>query len=310
MRRFSLALLVFVLLIALGSYGARQSSDLDPQTGQRLPNSNWLQFSTRGPASARSITPKNINGLHVQWTAQLPEIVDSAPLYVSSALTDDGPQALVIVETTIGRVVAYEAREGKMIWHTEPPPGPRWTTSAPAIDPYSQYVFAYCLDGAIHRYDIRDGSEAAGEGWPVLITKKGDVEKGSSNIAIATARNGRTYLYMTIAAYPEPGDDGDYQGHLVTINLDGGEARVFNALCSDRPIIFDSSGGDGDCSAQQAGIWARAAAVYDSTTDRVFVTTGNGAYDADQGGYNWGTSVVAGGDENPIGGGVVHRRCA
>src|SRR5437588_865102 len=151
MRRFSLALLVFVLLIALGSYGARQSSDLDPQTGQRLPNSNWLQFSTRGPASARSITPKNINGLHVQWTAQLPEIVDSAPLYVSSALTDDGPQALVIVETTIGRVVAYEAREGKMIWHTEPPPGPRWTTSAPAIDPYSQYVFAHCLDGAINR---------------------------------------------------------------------------------------------------------------------------------------------------------------
>src|SRR5437588_865101 len=37
----------------------------------------------------------------------------------------------------------------------------------------------------------------------------------------------------------------------------------------------------------------RAAAVYHSTTDRIFVTTGNGAYDADQGGYNWGTSVVA-----------------
>jgi hypothetical protein len=28
--------------------------------------------------------------------------------------------------------------------------------------------------------------------------------------------------------------------------------------------------------------------VYDSVTDRIFLTTGNGAYDADRGGYNWG----------------------
>jgi outer membrane protein assembly factor BamB len=110
---------------------------------------------------------------------------------------------------------------------------------------------------------------------------------------VATARDGHTYLYMSIAAYPEPGDDGDYQGHLVTVNIDSGQAHVFNALCSDREMIFDASGGAGDCGAQQAGIWARAAAVYDSTTDRVFVTTGNGTYDADRGGFNWGTSVVA-----------------
>src|SRR5205085_3039407 len=140
-------------------------------------------------------------------------------------------------------VVAYDARDGTMIWDTAPPPGPRWTTSAPAIDPLAQYVFVYCLDGAIHRYDIQDGVEAAGEGWPVMITKKGDVENGSSNIAMATARDGNTYLYMPIAAYPEPGDEGDYQGHLVTVNIHTGQARVFNALCSDRPIVFDASGG-------------------------------------------------------------------
>jgi hypothetical protein len=220
-------------------------------------------------------------------------MVDSAPLVASNVMTEDGPRDLVIVETIIGRVVAYDVREGKIVWHTEPPAGPRWTTSAPAIDPRAQYVFAYCLDGAIHRYAIADGSEAAGDGWPAVITRKGDVEKGSSNIAIATARDGNTYLYMTIAAYPEPGDEGDYQGHLVAVNIDTGAARVFNALCSDHAIVFDAGGGDGDCSAQQAGIWARAAAVYDSVTDRVFITTGNGAYDADQGGFNWGTSVIA-----------------
>ena len=119
------------------------------------------------------------------------------------------------------------------------------------------------------------------------------MEKGSSNITIATVRNGRSFLYMTIAAYPDPGDEGDYQGHLVAIDIDSGQPLVFNALCSDRAIIFDASGGDGDCAQTQAGIWARTAAVYDSVTDRLFVTVGNGAFDADRGGYNWGSSVVA-----------------
>src|SRR5213079_584258 len=126
----------------------------------------------------------------------------------------DGVRDLVIVETTVGRVVAYDAHSGEMAWHTEPPAGPRWTTSAPAIDPRTRYVFAYCLDGFIHRYGIGDGEEITGDGWPVLLTKKGGVEKGSSNIIIATARDQHTYLYMSIAAYPEPGDDGDYQGHM------------------------------------------------------------------------------------------------
>src|ERR1041385_6590063 len=294
MRRLSLGLLLFVLLIALGSYGARRDADLP--NDRHFQKSNWLQFSTHivdGPRSAVSITPENIGGLHLDWTTQLPEMVDSAPLVASNVMTEDGPRDLVIVETIIGRVVAYDVREGKIVWHTEPPAGPRWTTSAPAIDPRAQYVFAYCLDGAIHRYAIADGSEAAGDGWPAVITRKGDVEKGSSNIAIATARDGNTYLYVIIAAPPEPGDEGDYQGHLVAVNIDTGAARVFNALCSDHAIVFDAGGGDGDCSAQQAGIWARAAAVYDSVTDRVFITTGNGAYDADQGGFNWGTSVIA-----------------
>src|SRR6202022_4073579 len=114
---------------------------------------------------------------------------------------------------------------------------------------------------------IVNGKETIGDGWPALITLKGDVEKGSSNIAIATAQNGSTYLYMTTSAYPDPGDDGDYQGHLVTIDIANGNQHVFNALCSDSDEHFAVGG----CSSQQAGIWARAGAVYDPVIDRVFV---------------------------------------
>ncbi len=257
---------------------------------------DWLQFE---PASVDGATPRsvisaqNVGQLAVAWRAALPEASDGSPVQVSAVMTRDGLRHLLIVNTVAGRVVALNAKDGTIVWQTNPPTGPRWTTSSPAVDPNRNYVFAYALDGYVHRYDIGTGREVSGPGWPALITRKGAVEKGSSNIAIATARGGHTYLYMTASAYPDPGDAGDYQGHLVTINIDTGEQHVFNALCSDKPIHFSDSGGKDDCASVQAGIWARAGAVYDATTDRVFVTTGNGPYNADQGGYDWGTSVIA-----------------
>jgi hypothetical protein len=80
------------------------------------------------------------------------------------------------------------------------------------VDPSGLHVYGYALDGYVHKYDIGTGEEVFGPGRLALITPKDDVEKGSSNISIATARNHRSYLYMTIAAYPDPGDAGDYQG--------------------------------------------------------------------------------------------------
>jgi outer membrane protein assembly factor BamB len=189
--------------------------------------------------------------------------------------------------------VAVDAATGKTVWQTEPPDGPRWTTSSPAVDPTHTFVYGYSLDGYIHRYMVRSGEEVKGPGWPALITLKGDVEKGSSNISIATAADGRTFLYMTIAAYPDPGDAGDYQGHVVAVDLSSGEQHVFNALCSDRDEHFTELGDASDCTALQAGIWARAGVVYNSATDRVYLTTGNGEYNANSGGFHWGTSVVA-----------------
>ncbi len=287
-RRLLLVPLAALLLLGVRSDGTR----LPPP-----PETSVLQFATPPIDDRllvrRPLTAESVDRLKVMWDIKLPEIADGSPLFVANVDTDEGRRDMVIVETMIGRVVALNAHTGDILWLTAPPYGPRWTTSSPAVDPLARFVFAYCLDGRLHKYAIEDGQEIGGGGWPVLVTKKGDVEKGSSNITIATARNGHTFLYMTIAAYPEPGDDGDYQGHLVTVDIDSGAKHIFNALCSDRETIFDASGGKGDCAQRQAGIWARTSAVYDSVTDRIFVTTGNGTFDGDRAGFNWGSSVVA-----------------
>ncbi|MCU1228100.1 MAG: hypothetical protein JWO97_984 [Acidobacteria bacterium] len=256
---------------------------------------SWSQFNALEGGTRSVLSSANVARLNVFWRATLPEIADGAPVYISNVELAGGVKRdLVIVTTKVGRLVATDARTGLNVWQTTPPEGPRWTTSSPAVDPNHLFVYSYGLDGYIHKYAADDGSEITGNGWPELVTLKGSVEKGSSPITIATARNGSSYLYMVVAAYPEPGDDGDYQGHLVTVNLATGEQKIFNAGCSDKLFHFVENGNESnDCGHTQGGIWGRAGAVYDPITDRVFVTTGNGVYDGDQGGYNWGSSVVA-----------------
>src|SRR5205823_394305 len=146
-----------------------------------------------------------------------------------------------------------------------------FSPATPAIDPNRQYVYAYGLDGCVHKYQVGDGTEitsgaCTSSGWPELATLKPSTEKGEA-MSIATAKNGTSYLYMATAS---AGDLGDYQGHLTTINLSNGSQHVFNMLCSNQvDVHFVATPGAPDCSQQQAGVWARTAAVYDPDTDKI-----------------------------------------
>src|SRR5262249_5300431 len=165
-----------------------------------------------------------------------------------------------------------------------------YTTSSPAIDPNRQYVYSYGLDGYAHKYRVGDGLEVIGGGWPQVVTRKPGVEKVSSALSIATAKDGSGYLYVPVGGYP--GDAGDYQGHLTSINLATGAQRVFNALCSDQADAhFVETPGTPDCPEVQTAIWARAGVVYSAETDRIYLVTGNGTFDPVR--RHWGDTVLA-----------------
>jgi len=267
----------------------------------RIPSRSgeWLQFDTDPELDdqdqmANLILP-NIEKIRRVWTADLPEAVDGSPVYLSNVRVANGSlHDLLIVTTMVGRTMAIDAANGQTIWSTDPPAGPRWTTSSPAIAPERDVVYSYGLDGRVHCYRVRDGEEITGNGWPQLVTLKGKVEKVSSALTIITAKNNQSYLYVTTAGYPEPGDEGDYQGHLTVINLGTGEQTVFNAACSDRAMHFVENGNaSNDCAHVQSGIWGRAPVTYDAMSNRIYITTSNGDYDADRGGFNWGDSILA-----------------
>src|SRR5207237_8172031 len=191
-----------------------------------------------------------------------------------------------------------DAQTGSQVWAHQYGPGTCqinltggacYTTSSPAIDTNRQYVYSYGLDGNVHKYQVGDGTESINALWPQPTSLKGFDEKGSSALAIATS-NGTTYLYVVHGGYP--GDNGDYQGHVTAINLGTGAQRVFNAACSDQAVHFKrlANGVPPTCATPRNAIWSRPAVLYDAATDRIFMGTGNGVYDAN---HNWSESVIA-----------------
>ena len=263
---------------------------------------NWLQWGG-GPAHSgqnlgeRSITLGNVSTLHRLFVANLPVGADGAPAYLSNVSTPSGSHDALFVESELGDLVALDAHSGAQLWKTtfsastcriNNTQGPCYTTSSPAIDPNGRFVYAYGLDGKVHKVAIGTGAEVVDAHWPELSTLKGFDEKGSSALSTATARDGTSYLYSTHSGYP--GDAGDYQGHVTAINLATGAQRVFNTLCSNLAVHFANRTAP-DCPETQSGVWARGGVVYSAATDRIYLVTGNAAFSPAS--HHWGDTVLA-----------------
>jgi outer membrane protein assembly factor BamB len=247
---------------------------------------NWPVFDFDAAHSGvnpdeTAITPASVGSLHRLWTSKLPQVADSTPILLHNLALPDGTHRDVLYLTTsAGTLVALDAATGARLWAATTS-GPHITNSSPAADPSGAFVYSYGLDGQLHKYRATTGEEITGHGWPIPITHMTDTEKESSALNVA---NG--YIYVTTSGYL--GDAPPYQGHIVAINLINGAVHVFNSLCSNITHVLAR----GECPDDRSGIWARAGVVVDPVTGNLFVTTGNGPYTANQGGTDWGDSVL------------------
>jgi outer membrane protein assembly factor BamB len=257
---------------------------------------DWLQWgydpahSGNNPDEA-TLDASNVAQLTRRYQITMSSTANAAPVFASAIETPSGTKDLLFVTARSGRLTAFDAMTGDVVWSADTS-GTSPTESSPAIDPNRQFVYGYGIDGKAHKYRIGDGTEITSDGWPQIATLKPNVEKGASAISWGIS-NGTTYLYVANNGYV--GDGGDYQGHLTTINLATNEQKVFNSLCSDITIhmVLNGTPGVNDCGERQSGIWGRPGATYDAVTDRVYITTANGLFDANIGGLNWGDSVLA-----------------
>ncbi len=260
---------------------------------------DWMQFGYDATHSGNNtaettLTPANVDQLQRRYRTTLPASVDGAPVFLSDVSTSGGTRDLLFLLAENGTLMAVDAANGTVVWsHQEG--GQQPTSSSPAIDPGRLFVYAYGLDGYVHKYRVGNGNEVTDTDFPQLITRKTSVEKVAGSLTIGTSA-GTNYLYVVTDGYA--GDAGSYQGHLTTINLSTGVQKVFNTLCSDDASHFDL--GSSNCERPLAddhggsGIWGRGGATFYAGTNRVYVTTGNGWFDANMPGhYNWGDSVLS-----------------
>ncbi|HEX4457175.1 MAG TPA: PQQ-binding-like beta-propeller repeat protein, partial [Polyangia bacterium] len=289
--------------------GGSTSTDMDGTTGDDMTATaggpyDWLQFGgSPQHASANTLettlTAANVGTLKQLFQTTVPSYVDGAPVVAHGVTVKGATHDAVFVTTRPGDIVALDGHSGTILWQQahgnasckiNNGASVCYTTSSPAIDPGRQYVYSYGLDGYVHKHAIADGTEVTTGGWPELVSTKTFDEKSASPLAFATAKSGNTYLYVAAGGYP--GDHGDYQGHLTTIDLGSGAQNVFNTLCSDQTVHFVTTPGTPDCSNVQSAIWARAGAgIYEPTLDRLFIATGNGNYAPAMGA--WADSLMA-----------------
>jgi hypothetical protein len=280
------------VLLGLAAPLAAQAADW-PQFGYDAAHSGFNRAES-------AITAANVAQLQSAYPngVALPASVDTAPVYLAGVATAQGPRNLLFLPSKNGRLMAVDAANGSVVW-SNTTSGTQPTTASPAIDTDRQHVYAYGLDGKAHKYRVGDGGEVTGGGWPQTISLKTNVEKGAGALTIAGSGSTR---YLAVVTDGYIGDGGNYQGHLVSIDLGSGAQRVFNVMCSDQTVHFDDVT---DCSARRGGIWGRGGATFDAATNRFYLATGNGPFDAS--GRSWGDSVLAlAADGSGAGNGLPH----
>ncbi|HEX4479945.1 MAG TPA: PQQ-binding-like beta-propeller repeat protein, partial [Rudaea sp.] len=223
-------------------------------------------------------------------------VSDAGPVYLSGVTTASGTKDLLYVDTTNGTIVALDAATGTVIWSHQPAgtQSGEGIAGSPAIDPNRQFVYAYALDGKVHKYQVGNGTEITTtcngptdfNCWPEVSTVKPGAEKGAAALAFSTPPGGTNYLYHVTNGYD--GDGGDYQGHVTTINLSTATQYVFNAMCSNLLNVHFVDNGtpkSNDCNilggptppgreGQMGGIWGRPGVIYDAQKNMIYVATG------------------------------------
>ncbi len=263
---------------------------------------DWPQFDGSAQhlgnnTTETTITQANVANLTRVYQTPLVNVADGAPAYLSGITISGTPHDMLFLTTKDGHILALDAHSHATLWSHQNGPGNChinnggtvcYTTSSPAIDPNRGFVYTYGLDGKAHKYAVDTGAETITGGWPETTTLKPNQEKGSSALSVATARNGKSYLYVANGGYP--GDNGDYQGHITAIDLATGAQNVFNAVCSNQTMHF-TEGGSPDCPSVQTAIWARVGVVYSPATDKIYMSTGNGDFAATS--HYWGDTVFS-----------------
>ena len=259
-------------------------------------NADWPTFGGDNTRTNANMAPTRITaanvGSMVRQQATISAPIDAGLIYLRGVQVNGAFHDVFFGTTNLGRTVAIDANDAKVLWEFAPPefnettalnpqrgPGSagakQITNSTPVADANRQFIYAASADGKVTKIAIADGKAA----WSTAVTKLPGIEKMDSPLSFV---NGR--VIAPTAGYV--GDAGTYQGHVVILNAaTGAIEHVWNSLCSDRLELMDPA----TCPQVQSAIWGRAGIVIDPATGNLLFATGNGPYD---GKTSWSDALI------------------
>ncbi len=254
------------------------------------------------------LTPANVNSTRFGklFSFAVDGYAYAQPLYVPSVqIPDKGAHNIVYVATEHNSVYAFDAdnRSSAPLWQVNLGPAVPFAdvlnddivpeigiTGTPVIDAQSNtlYVVAKTKESGgyfqrLHALDIATGAEKFG--GPVEIKASvlgtGDGGDGTTVPFNALRENQRMALLLAngiaYIAFASHGDNDPYHGWVLGYSASTlQQAAVFN----DTP--------DGD----RGGIWQSAAGPSADASGNIYVISGNGAFDADSGGRDFGDTFL------------------
>ncbi len=261
-RKCWLPVMVVFTLVLVAQFPLHVRAYQDAAAAAAPAKVDWPQFAltpdkTANNTAETTINIGNVSHLQLLFSTALPaaDNPDGAPVLLSDVSTPSGVRDLVFVQGEHGHITAFDANNGAVIWSKVFGTG-GVNDSAPAIDPNRMFIYLDTNDGFVHKLNVGDGSEVTGGGWP----ENHGGGKGGSQLTIATAKNGHTYLYAA--------NQGN--GHITTIDVTTGTQHVFNASCSQFPDVQNPGG----CTSTGARPWARGN-PFIPVLDKFFFSTGN-----------------------------------
>lgn len=301
MRTIHKALLIGAVAAAGGCTGLSQKSTSTASStavsSAARGSADWPTFGggntrTNANMSATKITPANV-GTMVRQQVTISAPIDAGLIYLKGVQVHGASHDVFFGTTNMGRTVAIDANDGKVLWeYAAPgfdeakaaagaPAGARGlivkqiTNSTPVADTNRQFIYAASADGKVTKIAVADGKAV----WSTAVTKMPDFEKMDSPLSFA---NGN--VLVPTAGYV--GDTPPYQGHVAVIDSKTGALRkVWNSLCSDRAELLDPK----SCPEGQSAIWGRAGIVIEPGTGNLLFSTGNGPWD---GKTAWGDALI------------------
>ncbi|MDP9259780.1 MAG: PQQ-binding-like beta-propeller repeat protein [Actinomycetota bacterium] len=182
----------------------------------------WGNSSTRQSRATTSLlTSKTATHLRVAWTGDLGGVGNAQPLYLKSVKIGGKARDIYLAAGEHGRVVAYDALTGNLLWKrelgalrtgcSEMPDSVFGVTGTPVYDPAHGFVY-FAAGNKLWAFNVRNGASRAG--WPVILP----IDPTQEHVwGALTLGNG--HVYLGTASYC---DHQPYSGRVISVTTDSG----------------------------------------------------------------------------------------